>query len=81
MWNIWILVTCSTLLCLCRSSAVEVEYDPKALIIDGQRKLIFSGAIHYPRSTPVVYLLAIDLSFLFRYMKMISRHSVYMLYI
>ncbi|MFQ6671024.1 hypothetical protein Gotur_035698 [Gossypium turneri] len=55
MWNIWILVICSTLLCLCRSSAIEVDYDPKALIIDGQRKLIFSGAIHYPRSTPVMW--------------------------
>ncbi|KAK5777377.1 hypothetical protein PVK06_045344 [Gossypium arboreum] len=55
MWNIWILVIYSTLLCLCRSSAIEVDYDPKALIIDGQRKLIFSGAIHYPRSTPVMW--------------------------
>ncbi|TYG91058.1 hypothetical protein ES288_A12G232800v1 [Gossypium darwinii] len=31
MWNIWILVIYSTLLCLCRSSAIEVDYDPKAL--------------------------------------------------
>ncbi|CAA7404056.1 unnamed protein product [Spirodela intermedia] len=29
-----------------------VTYDRKALIINGQRKILFSGAIHYPRSTP-----------------------------
>ncbi|CAL5201613.1 unnamed protein product [Lathyrus oleraceus] len=31
--------------------AIEVTYDSKALIINGERRLIFSGAIHYPRST------------------------------
>ncbi|CAI8586590.1 unnamed protein product [Vicia faba] len=31
--------------------AIEVNYDSKALIINGERRLIFSGAIHYPRST------------------------------
>jgi len=31
--------------------AVEVTYDSNALIINGERRLIFSGAIHYPRST------------------------------
>ncbi|KAI5446803.1 hypothetical protein KIW84_014589 [Lathyrus oleraceus] len=31
--------------------AIEVSYDSKALIINGERRLIFSGAIHYPRST------------------------------
>ncbi|KAG6388654.1 hypothetical protein SASPL_150086 [Salvia splendens] len=29
-----------------------VTYDGRSLIIDGHRKLIFSGSIHYPRSTP-----------------------------
>jgi len=28
-----------------------VNYDSNALIINGERRLIFSGAIHYPRST------------------------------
>ncbi|KAI5667901.1 hypothetical protein M9H77_17754 [Catharanthus roseus] len=32
--------------------AEEVTYDGRSLIIDGQRKLLFSGSIHYPRSTP-----------------------------
>ncbi|KAG5246411.1 beta-galactosidase family protein [Salix suchowensis] len=29
-----------------------VTYDKKAIIIDGQRKILISGSIHYPRSTP-----------------------------
>ena len=32
----------------------EVTYDGRSLIIDGQRKMLFSGSIHYPRSTPEV---------------------------
>ncbi|KAF3450937.1 hypothetical protein FNV43_RR07026 [Rhamnella rubrinervis] len=32
-------------------SAIEVTYDSSAIIIDGQRRVLFSGAIHYPRST------------------------------
>ena len=34
----------------------SVTYDRKALIINGHRRILFSGSIHYPRSTPqVVY--------------------------
>lgn len=29
-----------------------VTYDKKAIIIDGQRRILISGSIHYPRSTP-----------------------------
>ena len=32
----------------------EVTYDGRSLIIGGQRKILFSGSIHYPRSTPQV---------------------------
>ena len=32
----------------------EVTYDGRSLIIDGQHKILFSGSIHYPRSTPQV---------------------------
>lgn len=32
----------------------EVTYDGRSLIIDNQRKILFSGSIHYPRSTPQV---------------------------
>ncbi|KAK4352651.1 hypothetical protein RND71_028169 [Anisodus tanguticus] len=30
----------------------NVTYDGRSLIIDGERKMLFSGSIHYPRSTP-----------------------------
>ncbi|XP_038701892.1 beta-galactosidase 15-like [Tripterygium wilfordii] len=33
------------------SYATHVSYDERALTIDGQRRLIVSGSIHYPRST------------------------------
>lgn len=31
-----------------------VMYDARSLIINGSRELLFSGSIHYPRSTPDV---------------------------
>ncbi|KAL5056058.1 hypothetical protein RYX36_036740, partial [Vicia faba] len=30
----------------------NVTYDHRALVIDGKRRLLISGSIHYPRSTP-----------------------------
>jgi len=30
----------------------NVSYDHRAVTIDGERTLLLSGAIHYPRSTP-----------------------------
>lgn len=35
----------------------SVTYDRKTIIINGQRKILISGSIHYPRSTPDVLLL------------------------
>jgi hypothetical protein len=32
----------------------SVSYDDRSLVIDGQRRIILSGSIHYPRSTPEV---------------------------
>ena len=34
--------------------SADVSYDGRSLIIGGERKIIFSGSIHYPRSTPEV---------------------------
>ncbi|OVA11464.1 Glycoside hydrolase [Macleaya cordata] len=34
------------------ATATNVTYDAGSLIIDGQKRIIISGAIHYPRSTP-----------------------------
>ncbi|WOL16069.1 beta-galactosidase 7 isoform X1 [Canna indica] len=33
----------------------EVTYDGRALIINGTRRILFSGSIHYPRSTPQMW--------------------------
>lgn len=32
----------------------NVTYDGRSLIINGEHKILFSGEIHYPRSTPQV---------------------------
>ena len=36
--------------------AKTVTYDGRSLIVNGRRELLFSGSIHYPRSTPEVVL-------------------------
>lgn len=36
------------------ATAASVTYDHRALVIDGKRKILISGSIHYPRSTPEV---------------------------
>lgn len=41
-----------------------VSYDRKALLINGQRRILISGSIHYPRSTPEVRFIYLTL-FLF----------------
>ncbi|MBA0855449.1 hypothetical protein Goshw_014181 [Gossypium schwendimanii] len=33
----------------------NVTYDRKAIAIDGQKRILFSGSIHYPRSTPEMW--------------------------
>ncbi|KAG0454694.1 hypothetical protein HPP92_023986 [Vanilla planifolia] len=36
-------------------AAASVTYDHKAVIIDGRRRILISGSIHYPRSTPEMW--------------------------
>ncbi|KAI4335303.1 hypothetical protein L6164_013963 [Bauhinia variegata] len=44
------------LLCFWVSSVTaSVTYDRKGLIIDGKRRILISGSIHYPRSTPEMW--------------------------
>lgn len=43
----------------------NVQYDHRALVIDGKRRVLISGSIHYPRSTPEVSL---SLSVMFVYL-------------
>ncbi|KAK1360563.1 hypothetical protein POM88_045037 [Heracleum sosnowskyi] len=38
-----------------RGISVKVTYDHKALIIDGKRRILQSGSVHYPRTTPEVW--------------------------
>ena len=46
------------LLCLAGGTrATNVTYDHRALVIDGVRRVLVSGSIHYPRSTPDVRIL------------------------
>lgn len=37
--------------------SVSVTYDSKALVIDGRKRILQSGSIHYPRATPEVSLI------------------------
>ncbi|GER40398.1 beta-galactosidase [Striga asiatica] len=39
----------------CELVKCSVTYDKRALIINGQRRILFSGSIHYPRSTPEMW--------------------------
>ena len=36
------------------SLSIDVSYDGRSFKIDGEPKIILSGSIHYPRSTPKV---------------------------
>jgi hypothetical protein len=52
MWNVIVVV----LLGLCIVSVkASVSYDSKAITINGQRRILISGSIHYPRSTPEMW--------------------------
>jgi hypothetical protein len=53
--RIWMLgVVAAVLLQMNHARAVSVSYDQRALKLDGQRRMLISGSIHYPRSTPTV---------------------------
>ncbi|XP_071686169.1 LOW QUALITY PROTEIN: beta-galactosidase-like [Rutidosis leptorrhynchoides] len=41
--------------CICSSINATVSYDDKAIIINGRRRILMSGSIHYPRSTPEMW--------------------------
>ncbi|GAV72117.1 Glyco_hydro_35 domain-containing protein [Cephalotus follicularis] len=46
---------CTVLSLTLQLTQCNVAYDNKALIINGQRRIILSGSIHYPRSTPKMW--------------------------
>ncbi|KAI0508070.1 hypothetical protein KFK09_014204 [Dendrobium nobile] len=43
------------LLSLLTPATSAVAYDHKAIIVNGQRRILFSGSIHYPRSSPEMW--------------------------
>lgn len=47
-----VVLLCSWISC----GEASVSYDSQAITVNGQRKILISGSIHYPRSTPEVYL-------------------------
>ncbi|KAK3210506.1 hypothetical protein Dsin_015212 [Dipteronia sinensis] len=47
-----LLLLLSSWVCSVTSS---VSYDNKAIIVNGQRRILMSGSIHYPRSTPEMW--------------------------
>ena len=47
-----VVVVLSSLFCWV---AASVSYDKKAIIVNGQRRILISGSIHYPRSSPEVF--------------------------
>ncbi|EYU45189.1 hypothetical protein MIMGU_mgv1a003101mg [Erythranthe guttata] len=55
MSKIKFLVVTVLLAIACSSVRATVSYDDKAFIINGQRKILISGSIHYPRSTPEMW--------------------------
>uniref|UniRef100_A0A5B7A327 Beta-galactosidase n=2 Tax=Davidia involucrata TaxID=16924 RepID=A0A5B7A327_DAVIN len=40
---------------VCSSVTASVSYDDRAIIINGKRRILISGSIHYPRSTPEMW--------------------------
>lgn len=47
-----VVVVLSSLVCWVTAS---VSYDRRAIVINGQRRILISGSIHYPRSSPEVF--------------------------
>ncbi|KAI3448782.1 hypothetical protein Pfo_005447 [Paulownia fortunei] len=50
---VFLTVFLSVSFCCCLG--IDITYDNRAVKIDGERKIIISGSIHYPRSTPEMW--------------------------
>lgn len=51
----WVLLCLVLILASSQFIHCSVSYDRKSLIINGQRRILLSGSIHYPRSTPEMW--------------------------
>lgn len=52
MASLRFILCCVLVNCAC---ATIVSHDGRAITIDGHRRVLLSGSIHYPRSTPEVF--------------------------
>ncbi|OIW17176.1 hypothetical protein TanjilG_18131 [Lupinus angustifolius] len=55
MWRNVLLVLVMLSFSLIGHTSASVSYDHNAISINGQRKILLSGSIHYPRSTPQMW--------------------------
>lgn len=55
MWNALPMVVVLLLFSWFFCGFASVSYDSKAIVINGQRRILISGSIHYPRSTPEMW--------------------------
>ncbi|KAK3195414.1 hypothetical protein Dsin_026724 [Dipteronia sinensis] len=53
--SFWLLLMMILSIVSLQLTECKVTYDKKALIINGHRRILFSGSIHYPRSTPEMW--------------------------
>ncbi|CAA2982995.1 beta-galactosidase 3 [Olea europaea subsp. europaea] len=51
----WVLFIFLSVSVGCGLVQCRVTYDRKAIVINGQRRILISGSIHYPRSTPEMW--------------------------
>ncbi|KAI3461948.1 hypothetical protein Pfo_018611 [Paulownia fortunei] len=51
----WVFWACMLVFLGCGLVQCSVTYDRKAIVINGQRRILISGSIHYPRSTPEMW--------------------------
>lgn len=51
----WVLALCFAFVLGFELIQCSVTYDRKAIIINGQRRILLSGSMHYPRSTPEMW--------------------------
>ncbi|KAJ8641769.1 hypothetical protein MRB53_018463 [Persea americana] len=51
----FVFLLCGSLLLSVGEGFSNITYDHRALVIDGKRRVLISGSIHYPRSTPEMW--------------------------
>ncbi|CAH9143394.1 unnamed protein product [Cuscuta epithymum] len=53
--NFWVLFIVVLSSLVCSSVRGDVSYDGRTFLINGKRRILISGSIHYPRSTPEMW--------------------------